>query len=247
MFQILKFLPLQQQLKLRLTCKFWTHVVSYSWKLQMIESQLAVELTLKRIELDFDEDTKIQHQDLLNTELCITSDLQKYLEDASKGDNLFSDIRQISYLPKPNHLIQKPLFAACVLVGKELPEPDNPNYNSKDELDKIWVKFRGQLKKKDFLKKFTSFDIRNIKKKNIAKVKKIYENDQWMTAQWIRRESIASLCLFLWTIKAIEYKAILDNLLTLGIRIHEDKIEDQKCLNFKMSGVYDHFLANYAE
>jgi hypothetical protein len=174
-------------------------------------------------------------------------DLSKYLKNASKGDNLFSNIKEISYLVKPNHLIQKPFYAAMVLIGKSLPTLEKVDFMSKDSLDKIWYKFRKELKRTDFLEDYLNFNLRKVSKDNISMVKKIYANDPWMTVNWIKRESSAALCMFQWTIKVIEYKSVLNDLLTLGIKIKEDQIEDYKKLNSKMSAIYDKFLINYAD
>ena len=129
--------------------------------------------------------------------------MKRYLQLADKGDHLFSNIKKISYLPKPNHLIQKPFLATWILLGNGLPCAVNPNFNDKDQLDKIWFKLRNWLKKKNFTEDLTKLDIRNVTEDSIKQVKKLYSNDQYMTAAWIARESRAALSLFMWSCKII--------------------------------------------
>ena len=196
-------MPLENQLQLRLVSKFWRHSISYAWKLQIIELEISVQIWIKRISEDFDRDTIKTHQDLTQTELWINKDLARCILNAEKGDNLFSNIKEISYLQKPNHLIQKPFFATWILLGKSLPFSGVPNFGSKDDLDKIWFKLRKWLKKKDFTEDLKTLDIRNVTEESIELVKQLYSNDQYMTTAWISRESRAALSLFMWSNKII--------------------------------------------
>ena len=120
-FLITRFLPIKKQLQLRLVCKNWRHSISYSWKLQIIELEVLIKISIDKIPEYFDKTTLKTHKDLTDTETCITSDLEKYIKLGNKGDNLFSSIKEIGYLVKPNHLIQKPFFATWVLLGNPLP------------------------------------------------------------------------------------------------------------------------------
>ena len=109
-YLITRYLPIKKQLQFRLVCKQWRHSISYSWKLQIIELEIYIQVCIDRIPKEFDQSTLKNHKDLSDTEMCITSDLNNYIKLGGKGDTLFSSIKEIGYLVKPNHLIQKPFF-----------------------------------------------------------------------------------------------------------------------------------------
>ena len=109
-YLITRYLPIKKQLQFRLVCRQWRHSISYSWKLQIIELEIYIQVCIDRIPKEFDQSTLKNHKDLSDTEMCITSDLNNYIKLGGKGDTLFSSIKEIGYLVKPNHLIQKPFF-----------------------------------------------------------------------------------------------------------------------------------------
>ena len=161
-----------------------------------------IESTIKSIPETFSIEDIKSHQDLASTEECINTDLVRYLERADEGDNLFGNIKEISYLAKPNHLIQKPFYAVYCLLGNTLPSvTTSTNFTSTIEIDKIWSKFRKWLKKKDFIEDVKKLNVSEISNESLKMVHRIYKDDAYMTERWIARESSAALSFFKWTIK----------------------------------------------
>ena len=171
-FQITKFLPYSDQLEFRLVCKFWCHAICYGWKLQIIEYQYAIENTIKSIPHIFDENTIQMHKELVSTEQCINDDLAAYLDNLGQGSWLLSNFKQMSYMVKPNAVIQKPFYAAYVLLGYKLPAVTNStNFDNKEELDQIWGRLRKWLKKKDFISQMKNFDVKTVNQNSVTIVK----------------------------------------------------------------------------
>lgn len=79
--------------------------------------------------------------------------MKEFLRKAGKGDLLFRNFREIAYLKRPNHLIQKPIIATLILMHKLPKVKPDVNYYCKTDLDEIWFKVRDILKDKEFLKK----------------------------------------------------------------------------------------------
>lgn len=65
------------------------------------------------------------------------------------SDNLFKNFKEISYLKRPNHLIEKPIIAVIILLNK-FPKLTKPqiDYMNKEDIDSIWLKIRDYLKNK---------------------------------------------------------------------------------------------------
>ena len=68
-----------------------------------------------------------------------------------------------SYLPKPNHLIAKPLIAVYILLGNQIKVKGNEEWLNFDYIIKVWHFIRPWLKSKDFMKPLAEFDIFKLK------------------------------------------------------------------------------------
>ncbi|CDW77406.1 UNKNOWN [Stylonychia lemnae] len=183
------------------------------------------------METQFDSDTRSEHKTLRANELLINQVLQQSIQNAGQGDNLFKNFKELSYLKKPNHLIEKPIIAVLILLNKCPKIKAEVDFMKKEDIDEIWVKIRDNLKNKQFLNQLKEFDIRTISDPQIKQIQSLFANDPWMTVSWIRRESVFALNLFIWVAKIIEYIQVAAKLSKLGVKVIEEK-RDQ-CLKIK--------------
>lgn len=67
-------------------------------------------------------------------------------------------------MPKPNHLIEKPIIAVFIILNKfpKLKAKQPLDYMNKQDIDSVWVKIKDQLKDQNFLKQLETFDIRKV-------------------------------------------------------------------------------------
>ena len=98
------------------------------------------------LETSFDIEVQKEHKILSEKELDINKDLKAYLEEAGKADTLFKTFKEISYLKRPNHLIEKPIIAVLILLDKAPQVKPNIDYMNKEDIDQIWFKARDRLK-----------------------------------------------------------------------------------------------------
>ena len=142
---------------------------------------------------------------------------------------------------RPNHLIQKPVYAVLIVLGQMPQVKAGFNYLSKDDLDEVWRKCKNVLKKRDFLKQLETFDIRRVTEHNVLQIQDLFNNDPWMAANLILRESNFCANLFQWVNTILEYIGVANKLRALGMQAIEKKknessttmLLNEKCLSSK--------------
>ena len=100
------------------------------------------------LDSNFDPQTQKEHQTLSQRELTINKTLKELIKNAGRGDNLFKNFKELSYLVKPNHLIEKPIIAVVILLNKTPKIKSDIDYMSKTDIDSIWIKIKDFLKDK---------------------------------------------------------------------------------------------------
>ena len=129
-------------------------------------------------------------------------------------------------------MITKPIIAVLILIDKYPSKgvKSDINYLSKSDLDDLWFKCRDLLKSKDFITKLESFDIRRVTQGMLNHINHLFKDDQWMTNQWIARESLFSLNMFKWVNTIMDYIGVAMKLKDLGMQEIEKK-RDQCLFN----------------
>lgn len=160
----------------------------------------------------------------------INNRLRHLLDKAKIKTPLFQDLKSHTYLQRPNHIILKPLFGVLILTGlffshKELNELVKGEFDfmqlSKN-LKLAWRKKKHLLKDKHFMDRLYNFDVRAVRKDQADLLLKMYQNDNYMTFNLIKRESQISAYLFLWTQEVYEFIQVVDHVSKIGIQDLED-------------------------
>ena len=143
---------------------------------------------------------------------------------------------------KPSRVIILPLLTSIILMGWKLESSGSFDFSNRDDLRKIWYKFRTHFRNKKFKKDCDEFDIETVTADQVSLVKKILQPHSDLHFHMIRRECNTSACMFEWTNSVIEYFEIKQNLDSLGIKQIEDKIIHYQNINTKMIQVFERIL-----
>jgi len=124
----------------------------------------------------------------------------------------------------------KPIF--CVYVLKHtLPKLEKGfSWHKMDDMFKLWLQTRQQLRNKNFIKDLCSFDIRRVTKEDIALVHKIMDDNFMQDEMTTRHLGIAAesnfcLQMWRWCRKIIDFSTITQKLSKIGISKIEDRME----------------------
>jgi len=166
---------------------------------------------------------------LRTNELQINKELRQYLIESTKSRRqLYKDYKELGRLLKPHGLIMKPIFCVMVLKHTLPPQPADFNWNDRDELKKVWLVERKQLRSGNFLAGLIDFDISTVSDEDYTLVKKIL-NDPWMQDEMrtrhlgIAQESYFCYQMWKWANKILEFFDVAKELASYGISEIEDK------------------------
>ena len=81
------------------------------------ELQIHVDQCNYLLDNNFDKKTKEEHYKLSNQELVINQSLRLFIKQAAQSTLLFKNYRDIALMIRPNHLIQKPVYAVLIVLG----------------------------------------------------------------------------------------------------------------------------------
>ena len=76
-----------------------------------------------------------------------------------------------------------------------------------------------------------NFDVRTVRRRDVQLIRKMYENDIWMSAEMVDRhkgiasESTFALAMYRWVNKVIEFIDVVEGLDQIGIAEIESKME----------------------
>ena len=76
-----------------------------------------------------------------------------------------------------------------------------------------------------------NFDVRTVRRQDVQLIRKMYENDIWMSAEMVDRhkgiasESTFALAMYRWVNKVIEFIDVVEGLDQIGIAEIESKME----------------------
>lgn len=167
---ILKMLSLKEALRMRIVSKKFDAALLVALNVVQIDYIMEEDRYQYLLDTCFDDQTKNKHQVLSTKELAINKNLKENLKKAGKGSNLFKNYKELSYLKRPNSLIEKPIFAVLILVNKLPKVKTGIDYMLKEDLDQLWFKCRDKLKDGDFIKRLEDFDIRSVTQYQIKQI-----------------------------------------------------------------------------
>ncbi|CAI2376588.1 unnamed protein product [Moneuplotes crassus] len=242
--EVFTFIDLSSCLDLRLVCKKFNQSICYGWSIRIYELECLIKKSKESIESEFDTSTLEKHYHLKSENSKIEEKLHECLTKSKGRSKLFPEVQDIGYMPRPCRALIVPFLTSLILMGWELPEPHKYDFSSRKELKQIWLKFRGLLRNKKFIKMTESFKVSNITHDQLRLVKKIYSVHTDLTFAMISKECAASAYLFLWYNQLMEYLKLSRDLENLGIKQIEDKMDEYEGINKKMVEVFNKILAN---